>query len=65
MGGGELARSLFAEKLVDEIDLNIHPVLLGSGIRLFPEIAAQVDLELLDCKAHKNSCVQVAYRVRN
>src|SRR5688572_20598578 len=25
MGGGELARSLFAEHLVDEIGLNIHP----------------------------------------
>ena len=32
MGGGDLASSLFAERLVDEIGLNIHPVLLGSGI---------------------------------
>jgi dihydrofolate reductase len=65
MGGGELARSLFAENLVDEISLNIHPVLLGAGIRLFPEIGKQLDLELLECKAHKNGCVQVAYRVKN
>jgi dihydrofolate reductase len=64
MGGGELARSLFAEKLVDEIGLNIHPVLLGAGIPLFNEIGKQLDLELLDCKAHKNGCVQVTYRVR-
>jgi dihydrofolate reductase len=60
-----LARSLFAENLVDEISLNIHPVLLGAGIRLFPEIGKQLDLELLECKAHKNGCVQVAYRVKN
>ena len=65
MGGGELARGLFAEQLVDEISLNIHPVLLGSGIPLFPEIGKQIDLELLACKAHKNGCVQVTYRVRN
>jgi dihydrofolate reductase len=64
MGGGELARSLFAENLVDEISLNIHPVLLGSGIPLFPDIGAQIDLELTDCKAHPNGCVQVAYRVK-
>jgi len=38
MGGGELARSLLAENVVDEIGLNIHPILLGSGIPLFPEI---------------------------
>jgi dihydrofolate reductase len=65
MGGGELAKSLFAENVVDEIGLNIHPVLLGSGVPLFPEIGQQLDLELLDCKAHPNGCVQVTYRVKN
>jgi dihydrofolate reductase len=30
MGGGELAKSLFEADLIDEIGLNIHPVLLGS-----------------------------------
>jgi dihydrofolate reductase len=65
MGGGELARSLFAENLVDEISLAIHPVLLGSGIPLFPEIGRQLDLQLVDCKAHKNGCVQVTYQVKN
>lgn len=65
MGGGELARSLLAENVVDEISLNIHPVLLGSGIPLFPEIGKQIDLELVECKPHKNGCVQVTYRVKN
>ncbi|HVF50209.1 MAG TPA: dihydrofolate reductase family protein [Pyrinomonadaceae bacterium] len=65
MGGGGLARSLFAEGVVDEIGLNIHPLLLGAGLPLFPEIGRQIDLELLDCKAHKNGCVQVSYRVKS
>jgi dihydrofolate reductase len=65
MGGGELASSLFAENLVDEISLNVHPVLLGRGIPLFPDIGKQIDLELLDCKAHQNGCVQLSYRVKN
>lgn len=65
MGGGELARSLFAENVVDEISLTIHPLLLGAGIPLFPEIGRQIDLELLNCKAHKNGCVQVSYRVKS
>jgi dihydrofolate reductase len=51
--------------VVDEVSLNVHPVLLGSGVPLFPEIGKQIDLELLDCKAHKNGCVQLAYRVKN
>jgi dihydrofolate reductase len=65
MGGGELARSMFAENLVDEIGLNVHPVLLGAGIPLFPDIGKQIDLELLECKAYQNGCVQLTYRVKN
>lgn len=65
MGGGELAKSLFAENLVDEVSLNVHPVLLGAGIPLFPGLGKQIDLELLECKAHPNGCVQLTYRVKN
>ncbi|MBA2735110.1 MAG: dihydrofolate reductase [Acidobacteria bacterium] len=64
MGGGELAKSLFAENLVDEIGLNIHPILLGTGIQLFPDIGVQIDLELIEYKSHPNGCVQVTYRVK-
>ena len=65
MGGGELARSLLAEGVVDEIGLAVHPVLLGTGIPLFPEIGQQVDLELAGCTAHKNGVVQLTYRVKS
>jgi dihydrofolate reductase len=64
MGGGELAQSLFEENLIDEIGLNIHPVLLGSGIPLFLEMKRQVNLELLSCKTLKGGCVLVMYRVK-
>jgi len=49
-GGGELAKSLFEADLIDEVVLNIHPVLLGSGIPLFHEMKKQIDLELVECK---------------
>jgi dihydrofolate reductase len=65
MGGGELAGSLFSAGVVDEVSLGVHPVLLGAGIPLFPGIGTQLDLELLDCKAHKNGVVQLSYRVKN
>jgi dihydrofolate reductase len=64
MGGGELARSLFAAELIDEIGFNIHPVLLGSGIPVFHEMKKQIDLELLECQRFKNGCVYVSYRVK-
>jgi len=63
MGGGELARSLFEADLIDEVGLNIHPVLLGDGIPLFHPMSRQVDLELIDSKVLKTGCVYVLYRV--
>jgi dihydrofolate reductase len=65
MGGGLLAKSLFEANLIDEIGLNIHPVLLGQGIPLFHEMNHQIDLELLECRTFKNGCVFVSYRVKN
>ncbi len=65
MGGGLLAKSLFEANLIDEVGLNIHPVLLGSGIPVFHEMTQQIDLELLECKPFKNGCVSVSYRVKH
>jgi dihydrofolate reductase len=64
MGGGELARPLFEAGLIDEIGLNIHPTLLGTGIPLFHPMSRQIDLELKECRAFKNGCVLVTYRVK-
>lgn len=65
MGGGELARSFFEAGLIDEIGFNIHPVLLGQGIPLFHPMSRQIDLELKECRAFKNGCVYVTYRVKH
>lgn len=63
-GGGELAASLFARDLIDEVVLNVHPVILGSGIPLFPESKRQIDLELLKTNRLKSGCVVLSYRVK-
>ena len=65
MGGGLLAKSLFEADLIDEVGLNVHPVLLGSGIPLFYEMPRQIDLELLSCQQLSNGCVVVMYRVKH
>jgi len=64
MGGGELARSLFEADLIDEVGVNVHPVLLGSGIPLFHRMPRQLDLELLECVTFTNGCVLLRYRVK-
>jgi dihydrofolate reductase len=64
MGGGIFAKTLFESDLIDELHVNIHPVLLGQGIPLFLDIKKQIDLELIDCRPFKNGCVNVSYRVK-
>ena len=64
MGGGLLAKSLFEADLIDEVGLNIHPVLLGSGIPLFYEMPRQIDLELIKNQQLSNGCVALTYRVK-
>jgi dihydrofolate reductase len=62
MGGGLLAKSLLEADLIDEIGLNIHPIILGSGIPLFYDMSRQLDLELVKLQQLSNGCVVVTYR---
>ena len=63
MGGSLIGKALFEAGLVDEFGVNIHPVLLGSGIPLFAEMERRIELELLECKQLKTGCVFLNYRV--
>jgi dihydrofolate reductase len=65
MGGGDLARTLFQAGVIDEVGLNIHPVLLGAGVPLFPEIGRRLNLELLESRVLDGGCVLANYRVRH
>jgi dihydrofolate reductase len=46
LGSLELSRQLLALDLVDELQLIVHPLLLGSGARLFGELPAPRPLRL-------------------
>ncbi|MET3922850.1 dihydrofolate reductase family protein [Arthrobacter sp. UYEF20] len=46
LGSGELIQSLRDRNLIDEYVLLIHPLVLGSGRRLFPDGAPPADLRL-------------------
>jgi dihydrofolate reductase len=63
MGGGVLGRSLIDAGLVDEIGVNVHPVLLGSGVPLFQALRSPVEMALLQCSRFENGCVLLRYEV--
>jgi dihydrofolate reductase len=65
MGGSSMGKSLFEAGLVDEFGVNIHPVLLGSGIPLFCEMDRRIDLELLECRQVRSGCVFLNYVVKH
>ena len=63
-GGGSLTTSLMDLSLVDEVWLAVHPVVLGGGKPLFPEIKKRVDLKLLDTKVYSTGLVFLKYVIK-
>jgi dihydrofolate reductase len=61
IGSGELASSLMRAGLIDEYLLLIHPLVLGSGRRLFPE-GVGTTLELVDSLTTTTGVVIGTYR---
>jgi dihydrofolate reductase len=62
VGSGTLVRSLLRENLLDELNLMVHPIVLGRGKRLFEEGGAQKALELVDSKTFSTGVVNLTYR---
>jgi dihydrofolate reductase len=61
MGGGELGSALIEAGLVDEIGLNVQPILLGGGIPAFRPMARRTELELIEARAMAKGCVLLRY----
>ena len=63
IGSGQLVRTLVQHGLVDEYRLMIHPILLGSGKRLFLEGAdAPTKLRLVDVKPTTTGVLIATYQ---
>jgi dihydrofolate reductase len=62
LGSGVLVRSLLRHGLLDELRLMVHPVVLGSGKRLFEDGEDEKALELVDSKTFGTGVVYLAYR---
>lgn len=61
-GSATLARALLAHGLVDELRLMVFPVLVGGGLRFFPEERAKITLELTDLVRYSSGVLLQVYR---
>jgi dihydrofolate reductase len=62
LGSGELIRSLMPRHLVDQYILLIHPLVLGSGQRLFADGGSFTALRLVDSKTTTAGVVIATYQ---
>jgi dihydrofolate reductase len=61
-GSGVLLRWLLERDLVDELNLRISPVIVGDGLRLFPERGPTHDLELVESRSTSKGVMLQTYR---
>lgn len=61
MGSGELSQSLMRHGLIDEYLLFVHPLVLGSGRRLFADGGAPASLRLLETTPTSTGVVILRY----
>jgi dihydrofolate reductase len=62
-GGAALTTSLMNGKLVDEVWLSVHPILLGSGKPLFTGITDRIQLALKESRNYSTGLVSLTYDV--
>ena len=61
-GSGELLRWLLERDLVDELNLQIYPVVVGAGRRVFPERGQTHDLALVESRSTPSGVTIQTYR---
>src|SRR5260370_36859514 len=62
LGSVELVQSLMRGRLIDRYVLLIHPLILGSGRRLFTDARARAALKLIDSKTTSTGVVIATYQ---
>jgi len=63
-GSPRLVASLLHDGLLDELNLNVCPVVVGSGMRLFQDTSELLRLQLIESKTLSNGVIGVSYRLK-
>jgi dihydrofolate reductase len=65
LGSGDLVQSLMKSNLIDRYILLIHPLVLGSGRRLFPDGSTFSTLRLVDNQTTSTGVMIATYQPKN
>jgi len=60
-GSPTLVRSLLRDGLLDELRLLVHPIVVGSGKRLFDDGGGKTPLKLVDSKTFRTGVLYLTY----
>ena len=63
-GSASLVRTLTNFGLIDEYQLLVHPIILGSGKPLFQDIKDRAKLKLVNTKTHPSGVIVLSYQSR-
>ncbi|MFF1632818.1 dihydrofolate reductase family protein [Leifsonia sp. NPDC058248] len=61
VGSATLVKSLLVWGLVDELRLLVYPVIVGGGLRIFPDDRAMATLDLVELERYDSGAVLHAY----
>ena len=62
LGSGVLVQTLIENDLIDEYSLFIHPLVLGTGKRLFRQTPRPLAMRLVDCTPTTTGVLLLSYR---
>lgn len=65
LGSSALAQTLIEHNLIDRYRLFVHPLVLGTGKRLFRERSTPLPLRLMDCTPTRTGVLMLNYEVNH
>lgn len=63
IGGGKTNSQFLSSGLINEIVIDIHPIIIDQGIKLFEDVFPRINLELMDSQKLNDGIVQNKYKV--
>ncbi len=65
VGGPSIIVELTKLGLIDEYQLGVHPIILGTGLPLFKNITDRIDLKLIKSETYGSGVVMLYYKPAN